>query len=526
MSNWKDMFKPFILERGEEYYDCGYVEMLDSEEPLIQALVLGSQVYQVNIQKTGGHVSSMHCNCPYARKGENCKHMAAVLYALEEEKSDPQVDWQSALAQMPEKKLRELLASLAAEDRNLQERIVRGVSGPGSSPQQWQDALKRIISKYVDSYGWIDNDMDCRCMEEMAQYLEESLSWLLESGRVMDATRLVLTVYDVAFSQEIDDSYDGLEILSSSCNWAVEQVLAQANPRQEMDIFRMLIKAIEDEESTYETDDLEDIVSTQVWSRAVQQEYLKWLDKNIDYWHMKQRADLMEKMGASKAEIIAWWEQYRETDAGYHALLKLYSEAEPRKAAELVRERRKQADNDQSVVEYTKTLIGLLDKAADSAEYGSELRYLVLELNCQEPGYVMQLKAAVTSEQWDEIFESLLAAAQSPAGRMSLYSIEGMCSQLFAELEQAQSFERFTSYKDQLCSWDAKRTLKLYIELLKQQMKMACVRDQYRNVIWHLKELKAYPNGKEEAKKLADYWYEHHKNRPAMKDELKKAGYR
>lgn len=103
MSNWKDMFKPFILERGKEYYDCGYVEMLDSEEPLIQALVLGSQVYQVNIQKTGGHVTAMHCNCPYARKGENCKHMAAVLYALEEEKSDPQVDWQSALAQMPEK---------------------------------------------------------------------------------------------------------------------------------------------------------------------------------------------------------------------------------------------------------------------------------------------------------------------------------------------------------------------------------------------------------------------------------------
>lgn len=26
----------------------------------------------------------MHCSCPYAKKGYNCKHMAAVLYKWEE----------------------------------------------------------------------------------------------------------------------------------------------------------------------------------------------------------------------------------------------------------------------------------------------------------------------------------------------------------------------------------------------------------------------------------------------------------
>ena len=41
----------------------------------------------------------------------------------------------------------------------------------------------------------------------------------------------------------------------------------------------------------------------------------------------------------------------------------------------------------------------------------------------------------------------------------------------------------------------------------------------------HLDKFKAYPNGQEEAKSLDAYWYVYHKNRPAMKDELKKAGY-
>lgn len=37
--------------------------------------------------------------------------------------------------------------------------------------------------------------------------------------------------------------------------------------------------------------------------------------------------------------------------------------------------------------------------------------------------------------------------------------------------------------------------------------------------------MKTDPNGENAARNLADYWYGNHKNRPAMKEELLKAGY-
>ena len=49
----------------------------------------------------------------------------------------------------------------------------------------------------------------------------------------------------------------------------------------------------------------------------------------------------MERMGASKAEIIAWWEQHLSDDGAYHSLLRLYEEDSLPKAIELVREKRK-----------------------------------------------------------------------------------------------------------------------------------------------------------------------------------------
>ena len=58
-----------------------------------------------------------------------------------------------------------------------------------------------------------------------------------------------------------------------------------------------------------------------------------------------------------------------------------------------------------------------------------------------------------------------------------------------------------------------------------ETMDKANQRKDYRHLIRHLEKMKAYPNGDNAARNLADYWYGNHKNRPAMKDELLKAGY-
>ena len=126
---WKRYFKPWILERGREYYCDNRVGKLICTEKQIQASVEGSGEYCVDIQLSNGMPVDMFCDCPYADGGENCKHMAAVLFAVEakeyafevdseEEDNDSEYDslWTDAIDQLPEQTLRELLKELAAED--------------------------------------------------------------------------------------------------------------------------------------------------------------------------------------------------------------------------------------------------------------------------------------------------------------------------------------------------------------------------------------------------------------------------
>lgn len=72
-----------ILNRGRQYYKRGLVRSLLQNGSDYSAKVIGSVVYSVNVQLTNGKSPKMSCDCPYASEGKRCKHMAAVLYAID-----------------------------------------------------------------------------------------------------------------------------------------------------------------------------------------------------------------------------------------------------------------------------------------------------------------------------------------------------------------------------------------------------------------------------------------------------------
>ena len=128
-------------------------------------------------------------------------------------------------------------------------------------------------------------------------------------------------------------------------------------------------------------------------------------------------------------------------------------------------------------------------------------------------------------EQWSTVFAQMLSDAEHPSDRMNLYYFEGMYTDLFTELCQCPSLGAFLNYEKGLRSWNPDRTRTYYTEILKREMDAACQRNHYRQIIRYLENLKVYPDGENAARRLAEYWYACHKNRPAMKDELLKAGY-
>ncbi|MBR1759205.1 MAG: SNF2 helicase associated domain-containing protein [Lachnospiraceae bacterium] len=81
--NWKYLFERTRLDRGRRYYIDGRVTLREESEGLYVANVFGSRIYRVEVRTKGDRVTSLSCNCPDGAAGHRCKHIAAVLYAID-----------------------------------------------------------------------------------------------------------------------------------------------------------------------------------------------------------------------------------------------------------------------------------------------------------------------------------------------------------------------------------------------------------------------------------------------------------
>ena len=94
MNSWEFLFEERILNRG--YFITDDVKILNRSPREVNAIVSGTFDYDVRIEfDKQGYVDSMSCTCPYFER-DNCKHLAALLYFLEEnEENDVESDDES-----------------------------------------------------------------------------------------------------------------------------------------------------------------------------------------------------------------------------------------------------------------------------------------------------------------------------------------------------------------------------------------------------------------------------------------------
>lgn len=88
---WTEMkryISPHIIDRGIEYYEQGLVDELEIKVPWVRAEVSGNYGdYTVKVH--ANDFSKSRCDCPYE---DYCKHMAAVVYYVSQEFSEPADD--------------------------------------------------------------------------------------------------------------------------------------------------------------------------------------------------------------------------------------------------------------------------------------------------------------------------------------------------------------------------------------------------------------------------------------------------
>ena len=151
MTDWKKYFNSTILSRGRQYYHEGRVKRLTHRDHEWFAVVKGSRSYNV-IARMGedGDIEDMECSCLYAYNGQNCKHMAALLYAVEEDQKENGVQTELELAQQRmDKEDKVIFKKLAAQTEYNYFDLNEAANKLELSRSIWEKAKKLADQKQV-----------------------------------------------------------------------------------------------------------------------------------------------------------------------------------------------------------------------------------------------------------------------------------------------------------------------------------------------------------------------------------------
>lgn len=86
IKNFKSQIRPVVLQRAREYFNNGRVSKITRISDGYIATVKGTEIYDVEIYLDGERIVAADCDCPYDYGGI-CKHIAAVLLAIEKQRS-------------------------------------------------------------------------------------------------------------------------------------------------------------------------------------------------------------------------------------------------------------------------------------------------------------------------------------------------------------------------------------------------------------------------------------------------------
>ncbi len=551
IADWKKLFAPRILSRGEEYYDSELVEIEAMDEQSIEATVEGTDTYSVEIVLKNNRVAQMACDCPYATDGNNCKHMAAVLFAADDAESTeyPLIECitkrdqekqeardsvlTKAISELSEEQLRLLLTDAAKKHSDIWDRITL-IGKNTVDPlvrKRWAADLREITRGASDRHGFIDYRHASDYTSELCSYLDEAIAPLLENRIVMDAFELVGMVFAEAMSQEIDDSDGGLSFVASRCHeyWNDLIPAPEADQARMLDWFQSQIRRLSGDIGE---DFLWPVVFECFTDPKLLPKILTMLDAQIKSankyalkWLVTQRIELMKKSGATNAEVDAYRKEFWEYSfIRKQDLDRLEAEKQWNEALELLRECEEMDAEDRNLLdEYNVRRIRILKQSGPDWIWLETLKQYIFSFLQRDLTYISELKQAVPADQWPGLLQQLFQNENTRRLRRELQLSEGMLEQMMAEMEASRHPYELWKYEKDLRKVYPERVRDLLLKQLDDQMRQASARGAYARTVQELKHLYGYPEGREKAEELAKGWRRDFPRRSAMLDELKKA---
>lgn len=543
---WERFFSEKILARGQDYYKQNAVTHLETIHDTVQAVVSGSVPYYVTIKMQGTMPVKWKCTCPYIENHDDCKHITAVLYALEAEQkkqnSACREDLFSTIKSIPENEAKQILLDLISEHPELAEKISeKFVIVSPEMLKEIKQKIRQALQRAGGKYHFIEYYNAHRLLREFIYILDHEIASLIQAGHFLISFELICYMLEQYARYDIDDSNGETQDLYNYCSTYWKQIIKQANDEQEEQLYKVVTKILaKDIDSDFKSF----LFDTQVnlfTAPSILKKNLSIIDEKIQTVECEQnkfireyaignyaimKISLMERLGYSNQEIQTVIDKYWQSSFVRSELTAKAIEAEQfYKAIQILEESKEiDCDNPNALNKYSNQLIPLYEKTNQQEKLKQELIFAVFHTYFNSSN-LEKLKNIAKKEEWDCISKKIQENTRLKSYYPYVYKLENNMNKLLAYVLSANSLQELTAWEDDLKKYFPYELCKLYQTLLFEEMKNATNRKEYAYLINYFKKIAAYPQGKEVIFYLTNTWKQCYPRRTAMLDELAKIKY-
>ena len=559
MNYWKDLFREHILARGEAYYYEGAVQDLEKTEHGYHAMVEGTEDYEVDIELEDGQICEMYCTCPYADDGNNCKHMAAVLYEIEEQEEADSLtegsgsdqskeELKEIIEKIPEMELRSFVKQLAGQDNEIRNTLMTryAVRIDEKQMHRLKQGVDQIVWEYGDRSGFIDYQNAWDFTHEMTGYLTDKVDTLMERSCWRQAFELTNYVFQTIGNIGMDDSDEGTSQVANTCYDKWKEILENCTEEVRDEMFTWFTSHLScNYMIDYMEEYVEEFLANEFRNREMLEKKLKYLDEMIERqtsstecgktWSVRygfennilKRLEIMNQLGYPEKEI----REYRRKHWRFSAVrgLEIQENIERGELDEAIRLLGESKELDRAypglIARYCEQLISIYETQSDEKSYKEELAYYVLRCPQHNLAYIQKLKAVCTEQEWEQYREQILQNHMNYNVIYPLMEAEGMYERMLDCLKREEFILNVDKYEKVLKEKFPEQIRDIYISYLQKEAARAGNRNRYREMMQYLKKIRRYPDGKEKAAEIAGNWRASYYRRSAMMDELRKAGF-
>lgn len=543
---WKYLFQDHILGRGLDYFINSLVENVYFKGNIIGATVYGTEKYKVEIVKEDDEIIELSCNCPYADDGNNCKHMAAVLFCLEDKDralkiEDIETNITKLVKEADTVLVEGFLVDILKNDEKLLNRFKSSLHCDISQAdmKRYKNQINNIFRRHAGYHDFVDYKNACDFISEIEELLDNDIQAMIDNNQLKEAFELTNYIFIKVGNQDMDDSDGGTGQVANRCLEIWQEILDNSSIELKRKIYNWFTGHLNGSVIDYMENYIEEIIFDDFKEDEFMEEKIIFLDNKIREYKKEEnswsnnyglgelllrRINIMEEMEVSQNIIEDYCKENLKINKVREYYIDICIDREDYDMAiKLLREGKgKEKDWPGIVLDYSLNLKNLYKKTGQDKLYKEELWLLVLNYKAGDLELYKELKSIYTDKEWMEKREIVFTKLSPYSGVDKLYVLEGLYDRLIKIVIDSNGLYMLIEYEEILKDIYPKELLDKYENTVKSMATNTSGRGYYREMVSILRRMKKYPKGKEKVSEIASEWKSKYRNRPAMMDELSK----